>query len=43
MHLAAKVTRHAHKVWVQLSSANVFDDLYWQCLFRIQHLNLIPA
>ena len=39
-HLAGRVTQHARKLWLHLSSTNVFDDLYWQTLFRIQEFQL---
>ncbi len=35
-HIASKVTRHARKIQVQLASTNVFDQLFWQVLHRIQ-------
>lgn len=39
-HLAGRVTQHARKLWLHLSSTNVFNDLYWQTLFRIQKFQL---
>lgn len=39
-HIAAKVTTHARKICVQLSSTNVFDRLFWQVLHRIQTFQL---
>ncbi|GEN48337.1 IS1380 family transposase [Ligilactobacillus pobuzihii] len=39
-HLAGRVTQHARKLWLHLSSTNVFDSLYWQTLFRIQEFQL---
>ena len=38
--LAGRVTHHARKLWLHLSSTNVFDSLYWQTLFNIQALQL---
>lgn len=40
IHIAGKVTRHAGKIHLKLASTNVFDPLFWQVLFRIQHLEL---
>lgn len=42
LHLAAKVTHHAHQTWVHLSRTNVFDKLFWQTLFKIQNLKIYP-
>ena len=28
-HLAGRVTQYARKLWLHLSSTNVFDNLYW--------------
>jgi len=39
-HLAGRVTQHARKLWLHLSSTNVFDNLYWQTLFKIQEFQL---
>ncbi|KRK09977.1 transposase for insertion sequence element [Ligilactobacillus pobuzihii E100301 = KCTC 13174] len=39
-HLAGRVNQHACKLWLHLSSTNVFDDLYWQTLFRTQEFQL---
>lgn len=42
-HIGAKITKHAHQLQVHLSSTNVFDELYWQVLARIQNLRLFPT
>lgn len=42
-HIGAKITKHAHQLQVHLSSTNVFDELYWQVLKRIQNLRLLPT
>lgn len=42
LHLAAKVTHHAHQIWVHLSQTNVFDKLFWQTLFKIQNIKIYP-
>ncbi len=40
-HRASKVTKHARKIQVQLASSNVFDQLFWQVLHRIQKFALL--
>jgi len=37
LHIPARIVSHARQTWIQLSSANVFDRLFWQVLHRIQH------
>lgn len=32
----AQIVRHAHNIIIKLSSTNVFDNLFWQVLHRIQ-------
>ena len=35
LYLAAKVTHHAHQIWVHLSWTNVFEKIFCQTLFKI--------
>jgi len=37
LHIPARIVSHARQTWIQLSSANVFDRLFWQVLHQIQH------
>jgi len=37
LHIPARIVLHARQTWIQLSSANVFDRLFWQVLHQIQH------
>jgi len=39
-HIAGRVTAHARKVQIHLSSSNVYNTLFWEVLTRIQRLNL---
>ncbi|MCF1586482.1 transposase, partial [Tetragenococcus koreensis] len=39
-HIAGRVTEHARKIQVHLSSTNVYNTLFWEVLTRIQRLNL---
>jgi len=34
LHIPARIVSHARQTWIQLSSANVFDRLFWQVLHR---------
>ncbi|WP_416240630.1 transposase [Levilactobacillus tujiorum] len=38
LHIPARIVSHARKTWIQLSSANVFDRLFWHVLHRIQQM-----
>ncbi len=39
-HIAGKVTKHARQIRIHLSSANVYDPLFWNVLANIQRLNI---
>lgn len=39
-HIAGRVTEHARKIQIHLSSTNVYNTLFWEVLTRIQRLNL---
>ena len=39
-HIAGKITKHARQINIHLSSANVYDQLFWNVLANIQRLNI---
>ncbi|MEK0153385.1 transposase, partial [Tetragenococcus halophilus] len=39
-HIAGRVTEHARKIQVHLSSTHVYNKLFWEVLTRIQLLKL---
>lgn len=38
LHIPARIIHHARNLYIQLSSTNVFDNLFWQTLYRVQKL-----
>ena len=36
--IGGKITRHARKIQLRLTSENVYDTLFWETLTHIQHM-----
>lgn len=40
--VAAKIVSHARKIQIQLSSSNVFQEIFWKILKNIHRIKLFP-